>query len=209
MLYLWQGADDYIHAKWAEAGYSTEISLFEDLQEAAVRFQEAACYRDYDSRQWDGECGCASNHHARHFYPHCDHSWSPRSSTSQQKPQDTSSKVKTASVNSSQSLSLSNNWANSSTKGDSKHQLSKKEMDELCAANKCFECKETGHLSHDCPRKKRLNKAGGSSLCSAAAGLQMTSTCTMDADTRGFLGVAAANTQESSPTIHSAELGHG
>jgi len=49
--------------------------------------------------------------------------------------------------------------------------LSKSEQDELRAKNKCFECKEIGHLARDCPK---LRKAIPSQIQSAAVNITKT-----------------------------------
>lgn len=50
VLHCWQGSDTYIRKKWAEAGHSPEVSLFDELEAAAERFQEASRYEAYGMR---------------------------------------------------------------------------------------------------------------------------------------------------------------
>ena len=42
-----------------------------------------------------------------------------------------------------------------------KSKLSNKEKEELCAANKCFNCKETGHTAHACPKWRNVAPTSG------------------------------------------------
>ena len=50
---------------------------------------------------------------------------------------------------------------NSQQRTSKSSNLSEKEMAELRAAGKCFECKEVGHMSRNCPQKNTMR--GGTS----------------------------------------------
>jgi hypothetical protein len=52
-------------------------------------------------------------------------------------------------------------------------QLSNKEKDELWAVGKCFCCKETGHMSCDCPRGKTMMMKGNKTLGMASYNIEL------------------------------------
>jgi hypothetical protein len=49
---------------------------------------------------------------------------------------------------------------NPHSEGRSTPRISDKERTELLAVGKCFNCKETGHLSRNCPHKSTINSPG-------------------------------------------------
>ncbi|KAG9074015.1 hypothetical protein FRC06_010993, partial [Ceratobasidium sp. 370] len=63
----------------------------------------------------------------------------------------------------------SENWRSKPAQGNPKAAKTAKQRDEYRAANKCFECAETGHLVKDCPSR---NKARPSRLNANAASLK-------------------------------------
>lgn len=196
VLYFWQGSDNYIRKKWAEAGYSPEVSDFDELELAAERYQEAARYEQYDSRQMFSERnshdrqrsgGCYdSRRHARFGEYPGDLNKGPSSSTAETK----SGKMEPTKAAENQKPSGSTGKALDASRprnpNENRRRLPQKELDELRAQNKCFECRQEGHLSKDCPRRKRVNRRAGDSLTVGA--ISMTTICVSkdDAMALGF-----------------------
>jgi len=39
VIHFWQGADNYLHIKWAENGFDLEVSLIDDLEASADHYE--------------------------------------------------------------------------------------------------------------------------------------------------------------------------
>lgn len=94
----------------------------------------------------------------------------------------------------------SGNAQSGKNSGNTRRKLPQRELDQLRAQNRCFECKLEGHISKDCPKRRRLNvgNAGKNSLRVLA--VLMTSTCILHPETSSLLELALIPVEEWIPS---------
>lgn len=133
VLYFWAGSDVYIRAKWAEAGFNPEISLFADLALAAERYEEARKYRELE------QLGDA------------------RPSSSNEDESDRESNVHGDSeldVLDDAPPSPARHPTTSSGNVSRDQQVPISSIAELRDLGLCFECQGPGHIARDCPQRQ-------------------------------------------------------
>ncbi len=186
VVYLWEGADRYIAAKWAENGFNPEVSTTAELEESAERYELAEKIRRQTTNNEPSQQNRARYDNKRST--HCFDSFSQRSD-SKPYPSHRSNDHKSAG---DPKTNAKGNWRKDYAEGNrdsrpSKPQASnggrvnmkddkgrKKrtpdELNELRSKGACFECEQVGHQGKDCPRRTRVKPP--SNLIANAARLQ-------------------------------------
>lgn len=163
-LKYWDGSNQYLRVEWAKAGLDPETSTLAELEVTAERVEMAEILRkgeDKRSTKTDGQSVSAEKSskqsskrkdRARRFY-------AKKEGNRKWKKYDRS--------NGSGNTDPSTRDKKSITRvkdGDvraRRERLTKAEKDELRAANKCFHCKQPGHLAKDCPDKETVRQSVG------------------------------------------------
>ncbi|QRV99116.1 Reverse transcriptase (RNA-dependent DNA polymerase) [Ceratobasidium sp. AG-Ba] len=159
-LKLWDTVHRYLKIKWIEADVDPEDGNLELMTDLARRFEAAEEVRrgvrieaDYVRVVQPAPArneGRASHAHGQQVPPRTP---SRRQSTPAGPPRPQArSTAQTHTSSQPGSSKPQNRGSNSKPKPKlNRSKLSKEEKDELRAANKCYECKETGHVAKDCP----------------------------------------------------------
>ncbi|KAG9087113.1 hypothetical protein FRC07_012906 [Ceratobasidium sp. 392] len=161
-LKLWKTIHEYIKIKWIENGMNGESTSLETLSEAAERYEAAERVK----RKNEG-----FKYPPKPKYVHVQSKPKPEGrkpfSSAPKKPDNASSKPQGESSK-GHPKNGKNKDQRQKPKSD-KPKMSREERNELCAAGKCFVCKEPGHTVKDCPTR---NTAKPATVFSAAVQLK-------------------------------------
>ncbi|KAJ7764173.1 hypothetical protein DFH07DRAFT_1016808 [Mycena maculata] len=156
---FWDGAEQYIRAKWLDRGMSPEDTTLDKLSKWATRFEKSKEAMDREDRDWKPKpnnrtWGRFKNRTRGNepWIPPKDHEDSPYNEDT--RPKDTKAGKGTGKAGpSSQNKTPVNDKFKPKSKNKDKPRLSEDELDRLRAEDRCLTCKETGHQSRNCPTK--------------------------------------------------------
>ncbi|KAJ2922270.1 hypothetical protein H1R20_g14818, partial [Candolleomyces eurysporus] len=151
---LWR---DRLHPEISTWEQVLDVALYVELSEKPMKKTESSQPRPFDSKR--NSHTSRPSRHNRHQNPNSNHN-NPSSSSHSNQPASHSNSHR-SSEPSKPSRSSNFKKKQSSSKTSSESKMSKKEEEELRAANKCFLCKETGHMKRNCPRANTV-KSGSS-----------------------------------------------
>ncbi|CAG7852966.1 Transposon Ty3-I Gag-Pol polyprotein AltName: Full=Gag3-Pol3; AltName: Full=Transposon Ty3-2 TYA-TYB polyprotein; Contains: RecName: Full=Capsid protein; Short=CA; AltName: Full=p24; Contains: RecName: Full=Spacer peptide p3; Contains: RecName: Full=Nucleocapsid protein p11; Short=NC; Contains: RecName: Full=Ty3 protease; Short=PR; AltName: Full=p16; Contains: RecName: Full=Spacer peptide J; Contains: RecName: Full=Reverse transcriptase/ribonuclease H; Short=RT; Short=RT-RH; AltName: Full=p55; Contains: Re len=143
---FWDGARPTIRIEWCREGYSREQSTFEQLKEAAERIerkeQQMKIERDKTESRMIRTASILKKDSARNVKP---------------RPNDTRDRRgKTYGGQKSKHTSTGGRKGDFNTSKQTHRRLTAEEMEEHRAKGQCFNCHETGHRAHDCPKRNQL-----------------------------------------------------
>ena len=173
---LVKSAAPYLQIKWAEGGFSADFNSLQEYEESGYRFEQAEEVRLFLERRLAKEQVQKSNGtHPRHSINRKDDYPRPipspksqnrfkkdsRSSSGPPRPHSPNFKQYSSRENSRLRFRDRSHPNRPSTySGRSRNPLSQQERDILRANNQCFTCKQTGHLSKDCPQRNSVKPPG-------------------------------------------------
>ncbi|KAG8995382.1 hypothetical protein FRB90_000199, partial [Tulasnella sp. 427] len=164
-LQYWEGSNHYLRVEWAKAGLDPESSTLSDLEIAAERFEMAeSLKKSEDKRLLKTDMNNNKGEKAyRKSSKRFDRSrkYYRKEGTKYDKQNRTGHTGESNLERAVPERKARPKWRS----GDhrvGKGKMTSSEKDELRAANKCFNCKQTGHLAKDCPDKKLVKTTVGS-----------------------------------------------
>ncbi|KAF7796945.1 hypothetical protein EIP86_008131 [Pleurotus ostreatoroseus] len=164
VLRLWNGLNEYLQEKLWDFNYSPTHSKWDEVVDAATRFEISASVRKLSRRGNGSNHGGGGGGGGPGNGP-------PRGNPGSGggRPSSSGDKSGTTVTAATGSSDRSSNHASSAAKGNGSSggqnkrsvppRLSAKEKNDLRAAGKCFICKEVGHVSRHCPKANSLRSA--------------------------------------------------
>ncbi|KAJ2928481.1 hypothetical protein H1R20_g8605, partial [Candolleomyces eurysporus] len=145
---LWR---DRLHPEMSSWEKVLDHALYIELSEKPMKKAESSQSRPFDSKKKSKPAHSGNSQNTNsHSHKTPSHSNQQSSKSSSDRP---------LNHNPSSSGKSKNKKGTSNQKGSSEQKLSKKEEDELRAANKCFLCKETGHVRRNCPKANSVKSS--------------------------------------------------
>ncbi|KAG8680561.1 hypothetical protein FRC08_016205 [Ceratobasidium sp. 394] len=166
----YDGAARYIKGEWAIKGILPEDTTIDELRTTALNIERAHKIRksieQHDGGKHKRDRSKSPDRRDRHrgYRRRSDRGFVPKTDDKKPERKDNGTPAK-----SDRARERSENWRSKQAQGNPKAAKTAKQRDEYRAANKCFECGETGHLVKDCPSR---NKARPSRISSNAASVR-------------------------------------
>ncbi|KAJ2921120.1 hypothetical protein H1R20_g15976, partial [Candolleomyces eurysporus] len=142
---------DRLHPEMSSWEKVLDHALYIELSEKPMKKAESSQSRPFDNKKKSKPAHSGNSQNTN------SHSHKTPSHSNQQSSKNSSDRP--LNHNPSSSGKSKNKKGTSNQKGSSEQKLSKKEEDELRAANKCFLCKETGHVRRNCPKANSVKSS--------------------------------------------------
>ncbi|KAJ7204614.1 hypothetical protein C8J57DRAFT_1542179 [Mycena rebaudengoi] len=151
---FWEGANYEMRRRWAGDGFDPESSNLDELEDSAINYEHAIKVEnaqkhtnERNNGQGSGKQGCPKQGPSKekHHGPPKQEGGSPNRKDGKGKQ------------NNKDRNGFAGKGKPKNAGGQKPRKLTKEEMNEYHAQNKCFSCGTVGHLSKDCPDNNELN----------------------------------------------------
>ena len=171
---FWKGANEYLRYNWLKDGYSIERATMKELTFTATKYEKARLSTKQENKRPNQRQGWReprkldnngwSLNQKNSNSPRENNMYRPNNNRnfSNNRYNNNNNNSNSNNSNNYNNYRNNNNYSNNlqarSTRPDRRRSTykSKEKIQELCAANKCFECEQARHLVKDCPRKNSL-----------------------------------------------------